>query len=165
MRTLWWHTLFGRKQVGCSSRLSVALRRARLNWPPRQWQSCPRDRTSESLRPSGVAAEPGQCHKFELRLSHLIEVNRVTQYLLRQLRCDGWYAACRHDHQLVIRLTQGSVPKYVVCYQCRPDVEKAIFHESRTWTVSLIPLHHEWNLTAEQMTTIKSALVRMQWEE
>ncbi len=94
-------------------------------------------------------------------MKHLVEVSRLTHYLLNQLGCDEWHLACRHEHQLVIRLSKGSEARYAVCYECRPEVEKAVFHDSQTWGVSLIPLHSEYNLSSEQAAVIKTALTNM----
>ncbi len=64
----------------------------------------------------------------------------------------------RMDHQLVIRLTRGSVAKYAVCFQCRPEVEKAVYHSSRAWAVSVTPLQNEDNLNNEQITALETSL-------
>jgi hypothetical protein len=47
------------------------------------------------------------------------------------------------------------------CYDCSPPVEKAIYHGSRAWALTLIPLHEEDNLAADKVATIKAGLARV----
>ena len=108
-----------------------------------------------------MGLEQGHCQRVELPLTHLVEVAHVTDLLLQQFRCDNWYVACRHEHQLVIRLTRESAAKYAVCFQCRPEVEKAVYHSSRAWAVSVIPLENQDNLTSEQITALSTRLSGM----
>lgn len=91
-------------------------------------------------------------------MTHHLDVSRVTQHLVHQLDCDGWHVACRHDHQMVVQLTRGGVAAYGVSYECSPAVEKAIYHGSRAWALTIIPLHGQDNLPAHKVTEIKAGL-------
>jgi hypothetical protein len=153
----WWHSLLSRT-AGASSELEVGFRsNDNLEMPPAQ------PGTIEFIRP-----EPGRveqsfrkadaCRRVEVTFSHLVEVNRATECLLQQFHCDSWHVACQHEAQPVIRMMRSSVIRYAVCYECRPAVEKAIYHGSRAWALSIIPLNRKDNLTAEQLASLKSAL-------
>jgi hypothetical protein len=96
--------------------------------------------------------------RVTLALAHHLDVSRATQFLRLQLDCDGWHVACRHDHQLVVLLTQGGVGRYGVSYDCSPAVEKAVFHGSRAWALAIIPLHGKDNLPEHKVTEIKTGL-------
>jgi hypothetical protein len=93
-----------------------------------------------------------------LQLRHHVDVTQATEYLLRQLDCDGWHVACRHDHQLVVQLTRGGRVKYGVSFDCSPTVEKAVCHGSRAWGMIITPLHGEDNLPAPKVAAIKAGL-------
>ena len=96
--------------------------------------------------------------RVTLSLSHHLDVSRATQHLANQLDCDGWHVGCRHDHQVVVQLTRGGVARYGVSFECSPPVEKAIYHGSRAWALTIIPLHGEDNLPAHQVTATKAGL-------
>lgn len=100
--------------------------------------------------------ETGHCSRVEVHLEHHVEVLQATERLLVPLECDSWYVACRHDHQTVVRLTKDAVVRYVLCFQCSPDVEKAVYHGSRAWALSIIPIHPGDNLTTEQEAAIRA---------
>lgn len=100
--------------------------------------------------------ETGHCSRVEVHLEHHVEVLQATERLLVPLECDSWYVACRHDHQMVVRLTKGAVVRYVLCFQCSPDVEKAVYHGSRAWALSITPIHPGDNLTTEQEAAIRA---------
>jgi hypothetical protein len=53
---------------------------------------------------------------------------------------------------------RGEVTRYAACYQCRPAVEKAIFHGHRAWRLSIIPLRPEDNLSPQQLAILNAAL-------
>lgn len=91
-------------------------------------------------------------------LSHHVEVNQATQFLQRSLACDGWHVMCRHDHQLVVQLTRGGVATYGISYECSPAVEKAIYHGSRAWSLTIIPLHGSDNLSPLKVSEVKAGL-------
>ena len=48
--------------------------------------------------------------------------------------------------------------KYGVTYDCTPDVEKAVYHGSRTWALTIIPLHGNDNLPVAKVAEIKAGL-------
>ena len=91
-----------------------------------------------------------------LPLAHHIEVTRLTQYLVHELGCDGWHVASRHDHQLVVQLTRAGIAQYCVSYDCSPAFEKAIYHGSRAWAMTLTPRHAEDNLSMERVKALKT---------
>ncbi|HEY9172890.1 MAG TPA: hypothetical protein VI136_11445 [Verrucomicrobiae bacterium] len=91
-------------------------------------------------------------------MAHHVEVTRLTQHLMHELGCDGWHAASRHEHQLVVLLTRGGLAKYCVAYDCSPACEKAIYHGSRAWALALTPLHVEDNLPAQKVMALKAGL-------
>jgi hypothetical protein len=45
-----------------------------------------------------------------------------------------------------------------VSYRCTPDVEKAVFHASKTWAVSVIPLHSKDELSPQEIRDVKAVL-------
>lgn len=117
-------------------------------WSHRRGEPCPGAEAD--------AVETGHCSRVEIHLDHHVEVSEATERLLLLLDCDGWFVACRHDHQTVIRLTKGSVARYVICFQCTPEVEKAVYHGSRAWALSILPLRPEDNLTAAQAQAVQT---------
>ncbi|MBI4660233.1 MAG: hypothetical protein HY735_15450 [Verrucomicrobia bacterium] len=98
------------------------------------------------------------CHRVDVRLVHQVDVSEATQYLVHQLNCDSWHVACRQEHRLIVQLTCGSSARYAVCYECTPPVEKAIYHGSRAWELSIIPLHDEDNLREGKVKNITAGL-------
>lgn len=97
-------------------------------------------------------------HRIELLPGHLVDVPEASHWLLQELKCDDWYVACRNDHQCVVRLTRGGIPHFAVSFQCTPAVDKAIYHGSRAWSVSIIPLQNEHDLDAETLHRVKAGL-------
>jgi hypothetical protein len=100
-------------------------------------------------------------HKVDVPLAHRVDVSEATKYLLHQLHCDDWYVACHHDHLFVFRLTQGRVDRYAVCYQCTSPVEKGIYHGSKAWSMSIVPLRGEANLPEDTLREIKARLAEL----
>lgn len=98
------------------------------------------------------------CHRVDVRLVHQVDVGEATQYLVHQLGCDGWHVACQQEHRLIVQLTSGTSVRFAVCYECTPPVEKAIYHGSRTWEMSIVPLHDQDNLRAEKVKGITAGL-------
>jgi len=94
-------------------------------------------------------------------LPHHLDVSRATRCLLHHLNCDSWHVGCRHDHQLVVQLTRAGVASYGISYECSPPVEKAVYHASRAWALTLIPLHGKDNLPAEKVRAIKAGLAEL----
>jgi len=97
-------------------------------------------------------------HRVELLPGHLVDVPQASHRLLQELRCDDWFVASRNDHQCVVRLTRSGVPHYAVSFQCTPAVDKAIYHGSRAWSVSIIPLENEHDLDTETLQRVKAGL-------
>ncbi len=160
MPALWWHRLLGVREAESWSRSPQSYRRHHLKWP----RFCAHHLTSSTPEPAPSdtkGANQGHCHRVELPLHHLVEVTHATELLLHELQCDNWYVACRHDHQLVVRLTRQSVAKYAVSFQCRPEVEKAVYHSSRAWAMWVIPLQSQDNLTSQQIAAINTKLAGM----
>ncbi len=127
-------------------------------WPfarrNRQRRSCAQpDSKPSDLDPRAIPVE-----RVTLALRHHVDVNLATPYLLHRLDCDDWHVACRHEHQLVVQLMREGTPRYGVTYDCSPAVEKAVCHGSRAWAMSIIPLHGEANLPAQQVAEIKAGL-------
>jgi hypothetical protein len=100
-------------------------------------------------------------HKFEVLLAHEVDVSKAAKFLLHQLDCDNWYVACHHEHQLVYHLTKGTADRYAVSFQCTPPVEKGIYHGSRAWSLSIIPLHGVEALIAAKENEIKAGLAAL----
>ena len=113
--------------------------------------------------PDSARLDPSESpiERVTLSLPHHLDVSQVTQRLTHQLDCDGWHVGCRHDHQVVVQLTRGGVARYGVSYECSPAVEKAVYHGSRAWSLTIIPLHGSDNLTAEKVTAIKASLAEL----
>ena len=97
-------------------------------------------------------------HRIEMLPGHLVDVPETSHWLLQELKCDDWFVACRNNHQCVVRLTRGGIPHYAVSFQCTPAVDKAIYHGSRAWSVSIIPLDNEADLDAETLHRVKAGL-------
>src|SRR5512140_2912511 len=100
-------------------------------------------------------------HKVEVPLPHELDVNRVTQFLLRELDCDSWYVACHHEHLFVYRLVHGAAERYAVSFQCTPPVEKAIYHGGKTWALSIIPLRGVEDLPEPKVQEIRLGLAAL----
>jgi hypothetical protein len=83
-----------------------------------------------------------QAHKVDIPLQHHVEVTKATQFLVQELACDDWYVACHREHLFVYHLTHAGTDRYALCFQCTPPVEKGIYHGSKAWGLSIIPLHH-----------------------
>jgi hypothetical protein len=99
--------------------------------------------------------------KVELRLPHHVDVGEAANYLLGELGCDNWSVACQREHLLVIHLSKGDQHKYAVCFECSPPVEKAIYHGSKAWSLSMTPLGNEPDLLPAKIAGIKVGLVRL----
>ena len=102
-----------------------------------------------------------QGHKIDLRLSHRIDVGEAAKGLLGPLDCDGWHVACQHEHLLVIQFSKGDTHEYAVRFECSAPVEKGIFHGSRAWSLSIIPLRDNAILPAK-MEEIKLVLEQLE---
>ena len=101
-------------------------------------------------------------HKVEVELAHRVDVSGATKFLLHQLGCDDWYVACQHEHLFVFRLTLRGVDRYAVCYQCTSPVEKGIYHGSKAWSMSIIPLRAEDSLPEDKVKEIKARLAELE---
>ena len=91
-------------------------------------------------------------------LAHEVEVSKATKFLLHHLDCDDWYVACHQEHLLVYHLTKGAEDRYAVSFQCTPPVEKGIYHGSRAWSLSVIPLHGVEALPENKVNDIRAGL-------
>ena len=97
-------------------------------------------------------------HKVDVLLPHEVDVSKATQLLLHQLDCDRWYVACHREHVFVYHLSKGAEDRYAVSFDCTPPVEKGIYHGSRAWSLSIIPLHGVEALTEAKENEIKAGL-------
>jgi len=97
-------------------------------------------------------------HKVDLPLAHELDVSETTRFLLQELGCDSWYVVCHQEHLFVYRLVKGGVDRYAVSFQCTPPVEKAIYHGSKTWAFSIIPLHGVEDVPEAKVIGIKAGL-------
>jgi hypothetical protein len=158
MRSFSFRALFGlggprlqKHPVSAWNQIGSALRMRRKNCAPLSViDDPPAPELSPPRRP--------KCHRVELSVSHLVEVNAATRCLMEQLGCDDWFVACRSEHLVVVRLLRGGVSHYAVSFRCTPSVEKAIYHGSRAWGISVIPLCAEDELRGDQVSRAKSAL-------
>jgi len=103
----------------------------------------------------------GHSQTLEFRPCHRVEVGEAAKYLLAALDCDEWFVACRHDHLLVIRLSQRGRHKYAVRFECTSPVDKAIYHGSKAWVISILPLHEQDELPASKLEEIKAGLANL----
>jgi len=97
-------------------------------------------------------------HKFDVLLAHEVDVSRAAKFLLHQLDCDHWYVARHHEQQFVYHLTRGAEDRYAVSFQCTPPVEKGIYHGSKAWSLSIIPLHGVEALPEAKQNEISAGL-------
>ena len=100
-------------------------------------------------------------HKVEVPLDHQVDVNQAAQYLLRQLGCDHWYVACHQEHLFVFRLAKEALEKYAVSFRCTPPVEKGIYHGSKAWSISIIPLRVQDDLPDNRVKEISEGLTHL----
>lgn len=98
----------------------------------------------------------------EIRPCHRIDVGEAAKYLLAALECDDWFVACRHDHLLVIQLSRHGCHKYAVRFECTSPVDKAIYHGSKAWSLSILPLHEQDELPAAKTDEIKAGLANLE---
>lgn len=150
----WLQPLFHRRQAHRTPTLAAVISR----WPFTRRNRLGRICTLPAPNSPRFDQQDIPIQRVTLSLAHHLDVSRATQYLLRQLDCDGWHVACRHDHQMVVQLTRGGVATYGVSYECSPAVEKAVYHGSRAWALTIIPLHGIDNLPAHKVTEIKAGL-------
>jgi hypothetical protein len=97
----------------------------------------------------------------EIRPCHRIEVSEAAKYLLAALACDEWFVACHHDHLLVIQLSQHGRHKYAVRFECTAPVDKAIYHGSKAWSISILPLGAQ-DLPSFKLEEIKAGLANLE---
>jgi hypothetical protein len=97
-------------------------------------------------------------HKVDVPLAHRVDVNEATQYLVHKLNCDSWYVACHHDHLFVFHLMKGTTKKYALRFECTSPVEKGIYHSSKAWSLSIIPLDGQENLSENLVNEIRDGL-------
>jgi hypothetical protein len=87
-----------------------------------------------------------------------VDVSEASKYLLHQLDCDDWYVAAQREHLLVVHLSKASVHKYAVCFECTTPVEKAVYHGSKAWSLSILPLGNTGPLPGEKAGMIRAGL-------
>jgi hypothetical protein len=100
-------------------------------------------------------------HKCDVLLAHEVDVSKAAKFLLHQLDCDDWYVACRHEHLYVYHLTKGTEDRYAVSFQCTPPGEQGVYHGSRAWSLSIIPLHVVEALPEAKENEIKAGLAEL----
>ncbi|MGO8927071.1 MAG: hypothetical protein ACLQU3_09310 [Limisphaerales bacterium] len=100
-------------------------------------------------------------YKVDVLLAHEVDVSKATRFLLHQLDCDDWYVACHQESLFVYHLTKGATDRYAVSFQCTPPVEKGIYHGSRAWSLSIIPLHGGEALPEAKENEIKGGLAEL----
>ena len=100
-------------------------------------------------------------HKIDVPLAHHVEVGAAVKYLLEALDCDDWYVAWHQEHLFVYHLTKGGMDKYAARFEGTAPVEKGIYHGSKAWALSLVPLGHELDLTQERAKELGIELGRL----
>ena len=78
------------------------------------------------------------------------------------LDCDEWFVACQHDHLLVIELRRQGRNEYAVRFECSSPVDKAIYHGSKAWAISILPLHEQGGLQPSKLEEIKAGLLNLE---
>lgn len=104
-------------------------------------------------------------HKVDVPLSHHVDVDRATHFLLRELDCDSWYVACHQEHRFVFRLSHQGEDRYALCFECTPPVDKGIYHGSKAWALSIIPLRGVEDLTEQMVHRISAAFAAGEHEQ
>ncbi|PYK10380.1 MAG: hypothetical protein DME65_10175 [Verrucomicrobia bacterium] len=66
--------------------------------------------------------------------------------------------ACRLDHLLIVQLSRQGRNEYAVRFECTSPVEKVIYHGSKAWSLAIIPLHDQKELSPGKMVERKSGL-------
>jgi hypothetical protein len=97
-------------------------------------------------------------HKVEVPLAHHVDVDKAIHVLLQQLGCDHRYVACHREHLFVYHLTKAGVDHYAACFQCTPPVDKGIYHGSKAWALSLIPLGTSPSLGQRDLEQLSAGL-------
>jgi hypothetical protein len=97
-------------------------------------------------------------HKAEFHLPHPVDASKAAQSLTHFLRCESWYVVCHREHQLIIHLSSAKVDQYALSCECTQAVDKAIYHGSKTSSLSLVPLGDRAELTAKQQDEIRFLL-------
>ena len=158
MRITWLQPWFRRRTVRRTPTLAAAICRWALAHQPRGRSGCNFVKSNSPRKElSGIPI-----HRIPISLRHHLDVSLVTQHLLHALDCDEWHVVCRHDHQVVVRLSQGGVAKFHVAFECTPAVEKAVCHGSRTWALVLAPTSGENNLPPGKVVELKAGLAGLQ---
>lgn len=101
-------------------------------------------------------------HTVDIRPSHRIEVGEVAKYLLSLLDCDEWHVACQHDHLQIIHLSRHGRQKYAVRFECTAPMEKGIYHGSKAWSLSLVPLSPDDQLSSGTLAEIRAGLLALE---
>lgn len=156
MRITWLQPWFHRRPATEVSSPRAALRPVAVN--PLEVQ-----RTNSTLIPTaaGPTHRPLPTTRVAVSLRNHVEVSLATQYLVHALACDDWFVACRHDHQVVVRLMREGTGRFAIAYDCSPPVEKAVCHGSRAWRMTVIPLSDEDNVSEEMVAELEAGLARL----
>ena len=97
-------------------------------------------------------------HKIDVPLVHQVDVSEAANYLLHKLACDSWYVACHHDHLFVLHYTKSHVDRCAVRFECTSPVDKGIYHGGRAWSLSIIPLPGQPDLSEDAVEEIRAGL-------
>lgn len=130
-------------------------------WSLRRRNPLTRGGTPAAPRPRCAGQPEAPIERVTISLAHHLDVARATQFLLRALDCDDWYATCRHDHQMIVLLTRRGEAQFGISYECSPGIQKAVFHDSRAWALTLIPMSSRNNLPPTKVKVIKSGLAEL----
>ncbi len=157
MMIAWLQPWFRRGREDRTPTLAAAISRLPFTRRHRPGTNCP-PVLAESPRFDG---QDIPIQRFTLSLAHHLDVSQAARYLMQHLDCDSWHVECRHDHQLVAQLTRNGAARYGVSFDCTPPVEKAVYHGSRTWALTIIPLHGRDNIPSHQLAEIKAGLAAL----
>lgn len=157
MRIAWLQPWSHRRRARTTPTLAAAISRWPFLRPHRLATIC------TNAAPASGCTQPLEIpiERVTFSLPHHLDVSLATQYLAQQLVCDGWHVGCRHDHQVVVQLTSGGIARYGISYDCSPPIEKAVYHGSRAWSLTIIPLHGRDNLPIDKVTAIKTGLAEL----
>jgi hypothetical protein len=100
-------------------------------------------------------------HKVDVPLTHHVEVSRAVQLLLQHLQCDHWYIACQREHLFIYHFTKAGMDHYAACFQCNPPVDKGIYHGSKAWALSLIPLSAGETVSQDELHRLSTGLASL----
>jgi len=100
-------------------------------------------------------------HRVDVLLAHEVDVSKAAKFLLHQLDCDNWHVACHQEAQFVYHLTKGTEDRYAVSFQRTAPVAGGIYHGSRAWSLSIVPLHGVTALSEAKEHEVKVGLAAL----